>query len=397
MATSIQPTELHSSLAPTRMQEHPGKAGQATQTAQAGKAQQSEDSLKLQHHSPQQLLNQQIMNAIGKMNEHLKTQGFAAIETLDPAEYTPEKVADRILNFIDLAIKQAEAKGASEDELNKLRAQARAGVEDGYRKAYDMLSGLGILQGEVKAGVEKTGQLLREGLDRMDRGEPLVASKADATQSLMAAQESRSLSLQVQTREGDSISIQLNRSSSQTSLSAYSDDKGFGYQLETKSSSFSFEYQVKGDLNANEEASLKKLLSGIDKLANDFFGGKGLDALDSFINSGFDAKQLSGFSLNMQQSKTQVAAQAYQQVDRMDGGAARPDMSSFQALGDWIKDLQAMQQQATEGLGQKFDKPLDLLRELLSQRFGLEPGQDEKGGQAATQLMDLVAANEPQK
>jgi hypothetical protein len=342
------------------------------------------------------LLNQQIMSAIGKLNEHLKTQGFGAIETLDPAEFTPEKVADRILNFIDLAIKQAEAKGASEDELNKLRAQARAGVEDGYRKAYDMLSGLGILQGEVKAGVEKTGQLLREGLDRMDRGEPLVASKADTTQSLVAAQESRSLNLQVKTREGDSISIQLSRSSSQASISQQSDDKGFNYQLETRSSSFSFEYQVKGDLNADEQAALKKLLSGIDSLANDFFGGKGLDSLDSFISSGFDAKQLSGFSLNMQQSKTMAAAQAYRQVDRMDGGAARSD-ANLQSLSEWVKDLQAMQQQASAGLGQKFDKPFDLLRELLAQRFGLEPGQDDKGTQAASQLMDLVAANEPQQ
>lgn len=394
MATSIQPTELHSPITPTRMQEHPGKAGQA---AQAGKAEQSNDSLSLQRHSPQQLLNQQIMSAIGKLNEHLKTQGFGAIETLDPAEYTPEKVADRILNFIDLAIKQAETKGASEDELNKLRSQARAGVEDGYRKAYDMLNGLGILKGDVKSGVEKTGQFLREGLDRMDRGEPLVAAKtADATQSLMAAMEERSISLQVQTREGDSISIQLNRSSSQASISQKSDDKGFGYQLETRSSSFSFEYQVKGDLNADEEASLKKLLSGIDKLANDFFGGKGLDSLDSFLESGFDAKQLSGFSLNMQQTKTMAAAQAYQQVDRMDGGAARPD-AALQSLSQWVKDLQAMQQQATEGLGQKFDKPFDLLRELLAQRFGLEPGQDDKGPQAANQLMDLVAANEPKK
>lgn len=391
MATSISPTSFHNQVQPTRLQEHPGRA------TQAGKAEQSEDALKLQKHSPQQLLNQQIMGAISKLNEHLGTQGFAAIETLDPAEYTPDKVADRILNFIDLALKQAESKGASEDELNKLRAQARAGVEDGYKKAYDMLNGLGILKGEVKSGVEKTWSLLQQGLDRMDRGEPLVQSQAVAkaadTQSLQATQEARSLSLQVQTREGDSISIQLNRSASQASISHQSDANGFAMQMESRSSSFSFSYEVKGDLNADEQEALKKLLSGIDSLANDFFAGNGMESVDSFIKSGFDAKQLSGFELNLQQTRT--AAQAYRQVDRIDNQTA-PGPSNFQSLGEWVKELQDLHKQASDSLGQRLDNPFDLLRELLAQRFGLEPGQDDKGAQGAGQLMDLVAANQPQ-
>lgn len=406
MATSsIQPTELQNQIQPTRLQ---GQAGKSVQTA---KAEQSEDSFKPQRHSPQQLLNQQIMQAIGKLNEHLGAQGFAAIETLDPAEYTPEKVSDRILNFIDLAIKQAESKGASEDELNKLRAQARAGVEDGYRKAYEMLNGLGILKGEVKSGVEKTWALLQQGLDRMDRGESLVLDKtqeqAALSQSLTASQESRSLSLQVQTREGDSINIQLNRSHSQASISQWDEGKGFAVQLESRSSSYSFEYQVQGDLNADEQAALTTLLSGIDKLANDFFAGRGPESLDSFIKGGFDASQLSGFSLNLQQTKTQVAAQAYRQVDRLglgqgqdqtdsQAGARTGAASSLQSLSDWVKDLLELQHKATEDLGQRFGIPFTQLRELLSQRFQLEPGQD-KGAQQANQLMDLMAANKPQQ
>jgi hypothetical protein len=398
MATSIQPTELQNHVQPTRLQ------GQAGKAAHAAKAEQSEDSFKPQRHSPQQLLNQQIMQAIGKLNEHLGAQGFAAIETLDPAEYTPEKVADRILNFIDLAVKQAEAKGASEGELDKLRAQARAGVEDGYRKAYEMLNGLGILKGEVKSGVEKTWTLLQQGLDRMDRGEALVLDKAQEqaaiSQSLTASQESRSLSLQVQTKEGDSINIQLNRSSSQASISQQDDGHGFAVQLESRSSSFSFEYQVQGDLNEHEQAALTKLLSGIDSLANDFFAGKGPESLDTFIKGGFDASQLSGFNLNLQQTKTQVAAQAYRQVDRLGQAPASTESSlasSLQSLSDWVKELQELQKEATADLGQRLGIPFTHLRELLAQRFDLEPGQDGKGAQQANQLMDLMAANEPRQ
>jgi phosphoglycolate phosphatase-like HAD superfamily hydrolase len=338
----------------------------------------NEDSVELRKPTPQQVINDQIMQAIGELNGYLKTEGFQTIEQLDPAEFTPEKVSDRILNFIDLAIKRAENNGADSSELEKMREQARAGVEDGYNKAYDMLEGLGLMEGKVKEDVEKTYELLQQGLGRMDRGEPLIlAEEAEDSESLgvMAQAESRSLSLQIQTRDGDTVTIDLQRSSSSASL-AYegnSEEGRFSVNLQQRQSEFSFQYQVDGSLDKDEEQAIKDLLKDIDKLSDDFFAGNTPDLLKTALKNGFDSEELSSFNLQMSHHLSRIAASAYQQVDQMDQpNNRRPATPPGQFLQQW----RAINEQAGLALGERFGNPSDLLKGLLAQRLELEPQFD---------------------
>lgn len=378
MANTIQPITL-----PPQAQAHPVKdppgGAQGAKPAEA-----SGDSLELRRHSPQQLLNQQIMQAIGSLNSHLEMEGFQAIEELEPADYTPEKVSDRILNFIDLALKRAEANGVDGSELEKMREQARAGVEDGYKQAYDMLDGLGILEDKVKEGVEKTYELLQQGLDRMDSGEPLLIAQQDWDAMEIAAQsEQRSLSLAIETRDGDKVSINLQRSSSSSSASydSQNGDEQISLRLDKQSSHLSFEYQVEGALDQDEEKAIKDLLRDIDRLADDFFAGNTPDLLKSSLKSGFDGSELNGFNLNISHTQTSIAARAYQSVERIQQEPAEDEGDRGIPLGQLLQQLRDMGEGPGLALGKRFEQdPPSLMRDLLAQRLELDPRFDSVFG-----------------
>ncbi|MBF0255808.1 MAG: DUF5610 domain-containing protein [Gammaproteobacteria bacterium] len=368
----------------------------------------ADDRVDLRKPSSQQLLNDKIMQAISGLNDYLKAEGFQTIERLDPAEFTPEKVSDRILNFIDLSIKQAEAKGADPAELEEMREKARAGVEEGYKKAYDMLEGLGMLEGKVKAEVEKTYELLQQGLDRMDRGEPLVlseAQKASDALDISAQAESRSLSLEIETRDGDKISINLQRQSSSASLAYQAEDENgrFSLSMQQRQSEFSFQYQVEGNLDKDEEQAIKDLLKDVDKLADDFFAGNTPDLLKTALKNGFNSEELNSFSLQMNHSQSRLAASTYQQVDQLEQGRRGPPGTP---PGQLLQQMRDDSERAGLALGERFGNPSDLLKQLLVQRLELEPrfdsvfGKDSGEAEPETpqslmeKMVDGIAASE---
>jgi hypothetical protein len=406
MATSIQ--SLNPSLPPQAAQAGTVKERPqtASQTEAAKTTTPAEDSVELRKPTSQQLLNDKIMQAIKGLNDYLKAEGFQTIEQLDPAEFTPDKVAERILNFVDLSIKQAEAKGADTAELEKMREKARAGVEEGYKKAYDMLEGLGMLEGKVKEDVERTYELLQQGLDRMDRGEPLLLSEAQQASDAMdvsAQAETRSLSLEIETRDGDKISINLQRQSSSASLAYQAEDENgrFSLNMQQRQSEFSFQYQVEGNLDQDEEQAIKDLLKDVDKLADDFFAGNTPDLLKTALKDGFNSEELNGFSLQMNHSQSRLAASAYQQVDQLEQGRRGPPGTP---PGQLLQQLRDDSERAGLGLGERFENPNDLLKQLLVQRLELEPrfdsvfGKDSGEAEPETpqslteKMLDAVAA-----
>ena len=64
-------------------------------------------------------------------------------------DYTPEKVAGRILGFIEQRLQSEQAAGADPSKLKGLLEQARSGVEKGFAEARKILDGMGVLQGKV--------------------------------------------------------------------------------------------------------------------------------------------------------------------------------------------------------------------------------------------------------
>ena len=114
------------------------------------------------YQSPQQILNQKI---IASLNEEITAAGGAEIESLDRNDFTPGKVAERILSFIKSALSQLG--NGNDKERQDLLEQAREGVERGFREFREILYGLGVLQGEIETDINQTYDFIMDGLNAL--------------------------------------------------------------------------------------------------------------------------------------------------------------------------------------------------------------------------------------
>ena len=85
------------------------------------------------------------------------------------AEFSPEKVADRVLGFVEQRLASEAAAGPSAERLGQLREQARAGIEQGFAEAREILDGLGLLQGQVAADIDETYQRIQDGFGQLQQ------------------------------------------------------------------------------------------------------------------------------------------------------------------------------------------------------------------------------------
>ena len=84
-------------------------------------------------------------------------------------EYTPEKVAGRILGFIEQRLQSEAAAGADPAKLDKLLSQARDGVEKGFAEARKILDGMGVLKGQVASDIDDTYKRIQDGFGDLDK------------------------------------------------------------------------------------------------------------------------------------------------------------------------------------------------------------------------------------
>ncbi len=84
-------------------------------------------------------------------------------------DYSPEKVAGRIIGFIEQRLHSEQAGGADTGKLQKLLDQARSGVEKGFAEARQILDGMGVLQGKVASDIDDTYQRIQDGFDSLDQ------------------------------------------------------------------------------------------------------------------------------------------------------------------------------------------------------------------------------------
>ncbi len=130
-----------------------------------GNAPVQKDQLTLNAANPahaQNLLNQQIL---ASLNEALELDGQARIETLDANDFSPEKVAERILSFIRAGIGLLAGEAGTDERKNELLDKAIEGVERGFAEAKEILNGLGVLEGKIAEDIETTHELIFQGID----------------------------------------------------------------------------------------------------------------------------------------------------------------------------------------------------------------------------------------
>jgi hypothetical protein len=286
-----------------------------------------------------------------------------------------EEVAKNVLNFVGGAIKNAQNKGADEDELNDLFEQASSGVLKGIKLAEQDLAG--FLNEEIANGISRSKSLIEDGIANLKRDifSPAVSDAEESTQSVINStsvsyESQQSGELNIRTRDGDRVSITFEdlqqfeysqRQVQQLAQEAELEDKDVvPEQTESNNSSAStetaspvtnvvaepdtttvqaeesqpstiineqnavfyqensFSFSVKGELDEDELKAIGQLVADANELAEEFFNGDIETAFNQALELGFDEQELSSFALQLTKVENTQVIKAYETVSHFD-------------------------------------------------------------------------------
>lgn len=132
---------------------------------------------------PMALLYKSAMTGI---NEALAPEfGPDAIQNAAGQDHSPEGTAGRIVSMTTAFYDAFKQQHAGEDEATVLRKfvdTVQGGVEQGFKEARDILRGLRVLDGGIAGNIDKTEELVRQGLADF-------ASARQGRQNLAATQD----------------------------------------------------------------------------------------------------------------------------------------------------------------------------------------------------------------
>ncbi|MBS1226810.1 MAG: hypothetical protein H6R17_87 [Proteobacteria bacterium] len=123
-------------------------------------------------------------SAINSINVVLKQErGDNAIQNAFGQDNTPEGTAGRIVSistgFYE-AFKRQHPGENEADVLSKFMSTIKSGFERGYQEASDILQGLGVLDGDIKSGIEKTFKLVQQGYADFEAAQRSLLADATA-------------------------------------------------------------------------------------------------------------------------------------------------------------------------------------------------------------------------
>jgi hypothetical protein len=287
------------------------------------------------------------INTLANPRGHVDAQGTLANRLanrlgLEPGaldgkreDFTPDKVADRVLGFIEQRLKSEAAAGADTSKLESLLAQAREGVEKGFEEARKILDGMGVLKGKVAEDINATYDKIQNGLKGLesDYGAKTPASGGGNTVAVAArserfAAQAETFDMQVTTRDGDRLNISIASASaswSQSSAAAASNGNGSVASASSSSGSMQiggWQVQVEGELDDEERAALEDLFKQVQDISSDFYSGNLAGAFDRAMQLNMDGSQLASMSLQLTQTSVRQATDAYGAVAQQGGQAA---------------------------------------------------------------------------
>ncbi|MPW30099.1 hypothetical protein F9L16_14000 [Agarivorans sp. B2Z047] len=307
-----------------------------------------------------------LLSSVEKHTLSMATGGVSLPKPQQVSVFDAEEVARNVLNFVASTLHSAKQSGMSEDKLAEMMAQARKGVDMGFEGAREELSDAGILNEELEKGIDKSYDLIQEGLEKIEEGDYEIQSAPLYSQLAMSS--SQSATMELETAEGDKVTI------SYGSQLAASYSEGRSSIQASFSSQQQFSFSVEGDLNDDELAAIADLIKQVDEVGQQFFSGDLDKAFDQALNIGFDEQQLVGFAVNFQQQQSVAVTQAYQQAnDKSSGGSELvPDLSEF--LSSW-QDIQAK-------VSALFAQPESATETLLAGILPISSPSDEENKQA---------------
>lgn len=313
-------------------------------------------------------------------------------------DYTPEKVAGRILGFIEQRLQAEQAAGADPAKLQSLLEQARSGVEKGFAEARKILDGMGVLQGKVASDIDDTYSKIQDGFSALDQRFKPPASSANTGVAVAAfserfAAKAETFDLQVTTRDGDRLSISIAQASanwSQNRAAASSNGNTSALVASTQSGSMqigAWQVSVEGELDADELEALEKLFGQVQELSNSFYSGDMAGAFDRAMALDMDGEQLASLSLNLTQTTVRQATDAYSAVAQTGGQTASAVNSSLIDYAQGLLDaLRSASQVSEEGSAK--GTLLDLLKGGFSLDERFDDARLDKAEQLNSRLLD---------
>lgn len=299
-------------------------------------------------------------------------------------DFSPEKVADRVMGFIEQRLKSEAASGADPEKLQQLLDQARSGVQKGFDEARKMLDGMGLLKDKVAADIDDTFKRIEQGFAGLDKlyGAASAAggnSGVTPTSSDRFAAVAESFELNITTRDGDRLRVSVAQASA-----AWSRTEGSGSQSGSLQIG-GWQVEVEGELDDQEKAALGKLFDQVQDLSNSFYSGDMAGAFDRAMALDMDSSQLASMSLRLTQTSVRQATDTYGSVSNQGG---QPASATNGALTDYAQGLLDALRTAdawvSDGKG--------LLQDLLKGGFSLDErfdaGRLEKAEQVNGRLLD---------
>ncbi|NEV61781.1 DUF5610 domain-containing protein [Thiorhodococcus minor] len=250
----------------------------------------------------------------------------AGLKALDPAEYTPDKIAERISGFVAQGLESARAQGKSEEEIQSLYDSAVKGVEQGFKEAKQILSNLDMLNGAIADQVQATEEATFDalaGLSPTQEQQGITGARTMAVAERYAQAED--FQLELKTQEGDTVRISFGKTlEAQAGYAMTQDGQGNSAAVLdiSRSEQSGYSFSVEGDLSVDEIDAIQSLVQDVSEVANDFFSGDVQEAFEQVSEISFDSSQLSAMNLHMSQSQQYSAVQRYQETQQMDSPAA---------------------------------------------------------------------------
>ena len=305
--------------------------------------------------------------ALENIARHLPGMTVAGLQRLDPQEFTPQKVADRITDFVKAGLAGARARGASEEQLESMRQDAIKGVERGVREAREILEGLQVLSGTIAEQVDETERLTLDALANLSLGGITPSGLNTSLAVNERYQRAESLELQLLTQSGNRVTIQFERRLDTQAQARLASD-GDNTRALTSVSRYeqgSYRFSVEGELSDAERQAIADLVQDVDRLANEFFNGDVQTALAMVPDLRFDPTQLASMEVNMTKVERYSLAQSYQQTQQLDS----PEHSKpGRRLGQFLQDVnQRFNESVLEFLDQYRNTAEQIMSTLVEQ------------------------------
>jgi hypothetical protein len=327
----------------------------------------------------------------GSVEQNGKLEGYAA-PAAENGRISARQAAGNILKFITQKVQSDAAGGADQEALLDRLEQGQKGFEKGFNEAKQILTDMGLLTPELEAEIGDTYDLVTQGIENLrsiitgenqanqvlengviDAGGAEIASSSvnsSTTSRLTSIQadayRENNFSLELTTQDGDRVTIDINRiRAASFSASQGSNGQG-GSSLQVSGSQFqssSFELTVQGELDEGELEAINQLLTDIDAIAGEFYGGNLEKAFNLATELQLDKDELATLDLELKQTTVISAIASYQSVSQ---DPNEPDLTS-----DATEDLRILKQLFDSvsdivNNARRFDNPNQLLEQITA-------------------------------